>query len=934
MPLRGDVLSELLWESDAAETSFNSCASKVKKKETPEVLIVANNIFRLMAYSTWLQAMGCNVICAKDGRTGVLRIQERLHSMSEKYDATFVELEGTESISSLEFIKYVRDTEESHFTKTRTTKTKHHVLIGICHGVIHPREVLEGGYDHFFKQPFIFSIKQVRRLLLPEIYQDKERRAIGKTKANYTQIEAVLGNMNVSERHLELHTSEEYVGNSAVSSQLMSENSSLKEQLKLAQMELECYAEDKSSNLQIQIRNTTAELIRYRAMYQSRVESLLKDKMAAKNEQEVEKEEECQSLRDVAASLTDANRYLSDELQKSLLANEVNSRKSRACSIGWAKVACCQTDIPRLGIHIHKNRSHLSDAIVDFKNKSLQTSTSQLISICKQLLTAAVHYDKNPHLVDTDGQVISPTHHEMVQELTYVLTQESSTWKIPKSKQSVVSESKKNGKKKKSLLPSTPLVDERKKEDEELIKSLKEQLKEQAALVKTAREECAAHASKASSYEGKLHNAGKQIATLQEDRQAECSALKKHNYDLEERCRIKDELASKLAAEKQLLTTTVADESLTAKKTVTEITSLTESIKHLTSQNTTHEGTITQLSDSLEQIKTTHRQEVANLISLDEKWKLLTSQNSLSWSESGASFNNLNPVSIRQWLPTVGMKLWPSLYPELLSFNIGAVVYVANQVMLVLADEITERKDRRRTVIESDLSVDKLSELSDATHQLHTSLFRLLPEIKLKLKLEGMKIDDDPLSEEPSPTPEALCEVVKNDTQLVDGLLAYIERERDFVHKRNKALLSMFKAKQANSRLQSMKNEFAGDQAVMGFLAKQIQKKDNEIKSCITARGSLLQQKQNLRHDFTICATGIQNPVQQGIQNTHTSLAVRKTVNPTSNTNNNNKKKRIDRSLEKAHRAQILQDVFRKAKPQLTAMCPPAGVLFISHQTY
>ncbi|KAJ9466145.1 hypothetical protein DIPPA_53277 [Diplonema papillatum] len=363
------LIDELRFEQAVAYPSFEACESRIAKKHTPYVLVVADNPFRLVAYKVWLEKMGCKVACVRDPRQAYITFHEILDNPAKhRPECTFVDLSSRkqEGIELVDFIQYIRSSERE--VADKIGQHVHNVVIAVLASRDRAAEMLQRGYDHFLRSPFVLSLGTIRRLLLPSIYYDKHRSNLGRSQANYHLIETTLqpllhdSHLKLEEATIEAEGSTDE-GQRKIVSCLLVEVNELKKLLKLKANETEAlrnrYEMADPDHLALQLKTTTAELIRFRTMYQHRVDELVREKIkqsklpkGAGKEPSLQEQldiikDENLSLRDTVASLESTNEYLSAEVRMLLTEKGAKPKKTHAFSLEETI-----KNLPPTGVHL------------------------------------------------------------------------------------------------------------------------------------------------------------------------------------------------------------------------------------------------------------------------------------------------------------------------------------------------------------------------------------------------------------------------------------------------------------------------------------------------------------------------------------------------------------------------------------------------------
>eukprot|EP01063_Lacrimia_lanifica_P000605 TRINITY_DN10318_c0_g1_i1.p1 TRINITY_DN10318_c0_g1~~TRINITY_DN10318_c0_g1_i1.p1 ORF type:complete len:1608 (+),score=701.12 TRINITY_DN10318_c0_g1_i1:148-4971(+) len=372
-------VEQLKWEKEVGKASFDSVHAKIKKKQRPNVLVVHDKPIKLIAYGTWLEQMGCQVAMCMDGRKAFVQFEATLRGENapKRYDCIFVELPMTAGVDMIDFAAHVRTEERKRLEKDG--KRYHHPMIAICRTKENATAMLRSGYSHFLRTPFVHNLGTIRSLLLPSVYNTRERAILGKKFAMYPDIEGVLGsvaNGNPEDEHIERNQNpdsfNEDGANSTAVRALQAKVQYLEVDLDSKRTELEKLKKDEENNAQIlgnisklsmQVKTATAESIKFKTMYNETVDRLLKEKVAKDAERQKRYREDVKketieglqwklqrqvddnfNLHDEIAAYKKANQYLTGELEAAV-SDEARRRLRMANRITFA-AACSQWETP------------------------------------------------------------------------------------------------------------------------------------------------------------------------------------------------------------------------------------------------------------------------------------------------------------------------------------------------------------------------------------------------------------------------------------------------------------------------------------------------------------------------------------------------------------------------------------------------------------
>eukprot|EP00755_Sulcionema_specki_P020980 Sspe_Gene.73279::Locus_44119_Transcript_1_1_Confidence_1.000_Length_2171::g.73279::m.73279 len=412
------------WEEDISRKCFQSIDLKVEKKATPHVLVVCDKPLRLRSYMIWLSNIGCTVEGFCDARKCYLECFEgrRRARMANGlfFDCVFVELAdvplGTtsEALDMQDFIRYVRDTDKLYIA--RSQRSVHHPMVAVCNTTCSVKNILQAGYDYFIRAPFIRSLGNVRKILLPQIYHSRERAKIGRAQANYGKIEVLFHSLLLRCRAM-LKNLKKAEYNDEVEQQamamLMKELDQLKEDIhekdkRIAVLEkglLHPNSAEHNTKLLDQLRDTTAELVKYKAMYQRRVDDLVNERVKTHDRTEVRKmvttqqEQPNQALLDELTALRATNDYLQKELtasSRTALDNEkMKSRMNLMRVYHRKETKEMQTDL--IGTDLDTPRDERIDD--EWTPPTLFTHLSMLSKMYSEVLEPYFSRWDHPHVV-------------------------------------------------------------------------------------------------------------------------------------------------------------------------------------------------------------------------------------------------------------------------------------------------------------------------------------------------------------------------------------------------------------------------------------------------------------------------------------------------------------------------------------------------------
>ena len=360
-------LEKQRWEVELSKTSFLAIETKITKRDTPHVVVVSDCPFRLVSYGVWLRNMGCVVDLCRDTRRAVLLICEKIGRFRGKkaecvYDAVFADIRGTRGIDMVNFVGQIRTAEEVLVAKHGV----HHYSPIVCmsSSKSSATKLLEQGYDHFIRPPFVSALPGIRALLLPLLFRDRGRAKINKATANYPKIQGMLqevaSNLYDNKTLKDMSSLDGNAATSKLTQCLADELAAMKHRLDEKEVKIRDLSERDAgqASLAVQLKATTAELIKFKVMYKRRVDALVHEKIlkfkhggksAAADFTPEEMTEMQLDLLDKVDSLTESNEYLSNELTIIMAQNEELSNlgaKGQRTHItsGKGKPAEVQTD--------------------------------------------------------------------------------------------------------------------------------------------------------------------------------------------------------------------------------------------------------------------------------------------------------------------------------------------------------------------------------------------------------------------------------------------------------------------------------------------------------------------------------------------------------------------------------------------------------------
>eukprot|EP00754_Rhynchopus_humris_P052110 Rhum_TRINITY_DN9929_c0_g1::Rhum_TRINITY_DN9929_c0_g1_i1::g.36013::m.36013 len=349
-------------DTELAARSFQAADIKIPKRPTPSVLVVANNPFRLVSYGVFLGNIGCIVELCLDTRAAVAKLTERILRWRGPKgegvcDCVFVELQPRPSdphgIDMLNFIGHVRAAETTAFG--RGGRLIHTPLVAVCGAQTSARDILEQGYDHFLRPPFVKELPTVRSLLLPLMYRERGRARVQRFVSNYPKIHGMLQGVALGfyEHCRTALTSElEEQPDSAakrLTHSLLMELDGLRAmleerdvRLREAAAEGEAGGKQSTASITAQLKTTTAELIKYKRLYERNVDALVSEKVSKahcqklKNMGQDQLRAACLRLEQELASTEAAKAYLTEELQAALAARQQQQASSTAAAAALA----------------------------------------------------------------------------------------------------------------------------------------------------------------------------------------------------------------------------------------------------------------------------------------------------------------------------------------------------------------------------------------------------------------------------------------------------------------------------------------------------------------------------------------------------------------------------------------------------------------------